>query len=107
MEGLAVLRSHPWLWFTILAFSFINICYGGAFISGVSLLLIPFVPSAAGAVILFSLEGFGLMVFMLIWEISMQELVPQEAFGRAASLDLLGPSPCCRSAIFWSAGWPI
>ncbi|AIQ71045.1 MFS transporter [Paenibacillus graminis] len=145
MEGLAVLRSHPWLWITILAFSFINICYGGitsilvpwlfkvhhgwepylyglavtcsgagailaglifgtrqrwsrrglmayggAFISGVSLLLLPFVPSAAGAVILFSLEGFGLMVFMLIWEISMQELVPQEAFGRVASLDLLG-----------------
>lgn len=26
MEGLAVLRSHPWLWITILAFSFINIC---------------------------------------------------------------------------------
>lgn len=30
------------------------------------------------------------MVFILIWEISLQELVPQEAFGRVASLDLFG-----------------
>ncbi|MMZ68603.1 hypothetical protein D1872_313080 [compost metagenome] len=36
------------------------------------------------------LEGFGLMMFMIIWEISLQELVPPEAFGRVASLDMLG-----------------
>lgn len=29
MKGIAVLRSQPWLWITILAFSFINICYAG------------------------------------------------------------------------------
>ncbi|MHA6532965.1 MFS transporter [Paenibacillus sp. BAC0078] len=144
-EGIAVLRSHPWLWITILAFSFINICYagissilvpwlfkvhhgwepyvyglavtfsgvgaiaagllfgmknkwshrgkmayGGVFVSGLAMFLLPFAPSAAGAVALFALEGFGLMIFGLIWEISLQELVPQEAFGRVASLDLLG-----------------
>lgn len=144
-EGVAVLRSNPWLWITILAFSFINICYagitsilvpwlfkihhgwepylyglavtfsgvgaivggllygmrpqwshrglmayGGAFLSGLALLLLPFVPTATGAIALFALEGFGLMIFGLIWEISLQELVPQEAFGRVASLDLLG-----------------
>lgn len=144
-EGIAVLRSHPWLWITIMAFSFINICYagissilvpwlfkvhhgwppyiyglavtfsgvgailaglmfgmrqkwnhrglmayGGALVSGFALLLLPFAPTAAGAVALFAIEGFGLMIFGLIWEISLQELVPQEAFGRVASLDLLG-----------------
>ncbi len=29
MEGVFVLKSHPWLWVTILVFSFINICYAG------------------------------------------------------------------------------
>ncbi|MDQ0196173.1 MFS transporter [Paenibacillus wynnii] len=144
-EGIAVLRSHPWLWITILAFSFINICYsgiisvlipwlfkvhhgwdpylyglavtfsgvgaiiggllfglrstwkhrgimayGGAFISGAALMAIAFVPSAGWTIALFALEGFGIMIFGLIWEISLQELVPQEAFGRVASLDMLG-----------------
>jgi MFS family permease len=144
-EGVAVLRGHPWLWITIMAFSFINICYagiasvlipwlfkvhhgwdpyvyglavtfsgvgaiiggllfgmrshwnhrgimayGGAFISGVALMTLAFVPTPAAAVTLFALEGFGLMIFGLIWEISLQELVPEEAFGRVASLDMLG-----------------
>ncbi|WP_410515260.1 MFS transporter [Paenibacillus sp. BR2-3] len=144
-EGIAVLRGHPWLWITILAFSFINICYagiisvlipwlfkvyhgwdpyvyglavtfsgggaiiggllfgmrphwkhrgimayGGAFISGIALMALAFVPTAAGAIALFAIEGFGLMIFGLIWEISLQELVPEEAFGRVASLDMLG-----------------
>lgn len=144
-EGLAVLRSHPWLWITILAFSFINICYGGVttvlvpwlfkvhhgwspsvyglaltfsgvgalcagfiyglrsswkhrgwmayggvLLSGLALLALPFAPNPAVAIALFALEGFGLMIFGLIWEISLQELVPQEAFGRVASLDMLG-----------------
>ncbi|MNP71221.1 hypothetical protein D3C76_1675770 [compost metagenome] len=30
------------------------------------------------------------MMFGLIWETSMQEMVPQETFGRVASLDMLG-----------------
>lgn len=144
-EGIAVLRSHPWLWITILTFSFFNICYagvtsilvpwlfkvhhdwppyiyglavtfsgagailagllygmrqkwanrgllayGGILVSCTSLFLLPFAPNAAAAIGLFALEGFGLMIFGLIWEISLQELVPQEAFGRVASLDLLG-----------------
>ncbi|OFD44505.1 hypothetical protein BWGOE2_17660 [Bacillus mycoides] len=36
------------------------------------------------------IEGFGIMIFGLIWETSLQELVPEEAFGRVASLDMLG-----------------
>ncbi|CAM4509407.1 MFS transporter [Paenibacillus typhae] len=144
-EGIAVLRSHPWLWITIITFSFFNICfagvtsilipwlfkvyhgwppyiyglavtcsgagaivaglvyslrqhwtrrgimaYGGVILSCLALFLMPFIPNAAVAVALFTVEGFGLMIFGLIWEISLQELVPQEAFGRVASLDLLG-----------------
>lgn len=144
-EGIAVLRSHPWLWITILAFCFVNICfsgissvllpwlfkihhgwepyvyglgvtfsgvgaiiagllfgmrprwrhrgmmaYGGALLSGIALLALPFADSPAAAVALYALEGFGLMIFGLIWEISLQELVPHEAFGRVASLDMLG-----------------
>jgi sugar phosphate permease len=64
--------------------------YSGVILSCLALFLMPFIPNAAAAVALFTVEGFGLMIFGLIWEISLQELVPQEAFGRVASLDLLG-----------------
>nr|WP_223192412.1 MFS transporter [Paenibacillus sedimenti] len=145
MDGITILKGHPWLWITILAFSFINICYsgvivvlipwlfkvhlqldpfiygigiacsgggaiaaallfgsrtnwkrrgvlayGGALLSGLALLLMPFTTSSIGLASLMALEGFGLMIFGLIWETSLQELVPAEAFGRVASLDLLG-----------------
>ncbi|RUT47636.1 MFS transporter [Paenibacillus anaericanus] len=144
-EGIQILKSNAWLWITILAFSFINICYsgivivlipwlfkvhleltpyvygigitcsgigailagllfgtrskwsnrgliayGGALLSGISLLLMAFTSSPFILCALFVLEGFGIMVFGLIWETSLQELVPQEAFGRVSSLDMLG-----------------
>lgn len=66
------------------------LAYGGALISGAALLLLPFAGTPAAAVTLFAVEGFGLMIFGLIWEISLQELVPKEAFGRVASLDMFG-----------------
>ncbi|TKH20368.1 MFS transporter [Bacillus wiedmannii] len=145
MEGVFVLKSHPWLWITILAFSFINICYagiivvlipwlfnvhhhfeayvyglgmassgvgaviaalifggrerwhkrgllayGGVLISGCALLIMPFIAWAPALIGLMAIEGFGMMIFGLIWETSLQELVPEEAFGRVASLDMLG-----------------
>jgi MFS family permease len=145
LEGIAVLRSHPWLWITILAFSFVNICYsgliivllpwlfkihlgldpfvyglgvscsgigaiaaallfgarakwrrrgplayGGAALSGIALLLMSMVSSPVLLGFLMAMEGFGLMMFGLIWETSLQELVPEEAFGRVASLDMMG-----------------
>ncbi|EEK79504.1 MFS transporter [Bacillus cereus] len=145
MEGVLVLKSHPWLWITILVFSFINICYagiivvlipwlfnvhhhfeayvyglgmaasgggaviaalifggrerwhkrgllayGGVLISGIALLIMPFVSWAPVLIFLMAIEGFGMMIFGLIWETSLQELVPEEAFGRVASLDMLG-----------------
>jgi MFS family permease len=64
--------------------------YGGALLSGISLLLMATAPAPAVLCVLFALEGFGLMMFGLIWETSMQEMVPQETFGRVASLDMLG-----------------
>lgn len=145
MEGVFVLKSHPWLWITILVFSFINICYagiivvlipwlfnvhhhfeayvyglgmassgvgaviaalifggrerwhkrgllayGGVLISGCALLIMPFIAWAPALIALMAIEGFGMMIFGLIWETSLQELVPEEAFGRVASLDMLG-----------------
>ncbi|KRF39173.1 MFS transporter [Paenibacillus sp. Soil787] len=145
LEGIKILKGHPWLWITILAFSFINIsysgisvilvpwlfkvhlqldplmygigitcsglgaivaalifgsrakwphrgllAYGSVLLSGVALLLLPFTSSAVILALLMAVEGFGLMIFGLIWETSLQELVPAEAFGRVASLDLLG-----------------
>ncbi|MBW4839443.1 MAG: MFS transporter [Paenibacillaceae bacterium] len=144
-EGLVVLKSKPWLWITILAFSLVNICfgaivtvvipwlfkihlelqpyvygiavtcsgagaiaagllfgakrrlrrrgliaYGGALLSGIALLLMAAAPSPAVLCALFAIEGFGMMMFGLIWETSLQEMVPQETFGRVASLDMLG-----------------
>ncbi|MED1409828.1 MULTISPECIES: MFS transporter [Bacillus] len=145
MEGFLVLKSHPWLWITILVFSFVNICYagiivvlipwlfnvhhhfeayvyglamassgggaviaalifggkqqwhkrgllayGGVLISGLALLIMPFITWAPALIALMAIEGFGMMIFGLIWETSLQELVPEEAFGRVASLDMLG-----------------
>ncbi|WP_322904706.1 MFS transporter [Paenibacillus campi] len=145
LEGLLVLKAHPWLWITIVVFSLLNICYqgivvvlvpwlfkihygfspvvyglamagsgagavlaallfgsrsrwryrgwigyGGALLSGAALLLLAFVSWAPGLVLVMVLEGFGIMMFALIWETSLQELVPIESFGRVASLDLLG-----------------
>lgn len=145
LEGILVLKSHPWLWITILVFSFVNICYagiivvlipwlfnvhhhfeayvyglgmaasgagaviaalifggrqqwhkrgllayGGVLISGMALLIMPLVSWAPVLIGLMAIEGFGIMIFGLIWETSLQELVPEEAFGRVASLDMLG-----------------
>ena len=66
------------------------LAYGGVAASGLSLLLTPFVPNVPLLMMLMFLNGAGLMLFGLIWEISLQELVPEEKFGRVASLDMLG-----------------
>ncbi|MEK5505769.1 MFS transporter [Paenibacillus sp. FSL P4-0113] len=144
IAGFTILKSHPWLWITILAFSFINICYSGiiavlipwlfkvhhgynpivygiamassgigamlgafvygsrkhwkhrgllaylgAFVSGLALLLLSVVTWMPGLIMSMMLEGFGIMIFAIIWETSLQELVPAESFGRVASLDLM------------------
>lgn len=120
MEGILVLKSHPWLFnvhhhfeayvyglgmaasgagAVIAALIFGGrqrwhkrglLAYGGVLISGMALLIMPFVSWAPALIGLMAIEGFGIMIFGLIWETSLQELVPEEAFGRVASLDMLG-----------------
>jgi MFS family permease len=163
IEGFNVLKQHSWLWITILAFSFINICYsgvlivlvpwlirvhnqfspivyglamtssgvgamiaalifgsrqrwrhrgivayGGVLLSGLALLALPLVSEASSLIMLMAIEGFGIMVFSLIWETSLQELVPEEAFGRVVSLDYLGSwalLPLGYIGVGWLAAW--
>ncbi|MFD2614968.1 MFS transporter [Paenibacillus gansuensis] len=66
------------------------LAYGGVFLSALAMLMLSFVSWAPGLLALMFVEGFGIMIFALIWETSLQELVPEEAFGRVASIDLLG-----------------
>ncbi|WP_172254588.1 MFS transporter [Saccharibacillus deserti] len=66
------------------------VAYGGALLGGAALLLLSVITWVPGLVMAMVLEGFGMMMFMIIWEISLQELVPAESFGRVASLDMLG-----------------
>ncbi|MEW4370796.1 MFS transporter [Paenibacillus kandeliae] len=64
--------------------------YGGALLSGIALLLLTVVSSPPLLIGVMVLEGFGMMMFALVWETSLQELVPTESFGRVVSLDMLG-----------------
>ncbi|KEO84829.1 MFS transporter [Tumebacillus flagellatus] len=57
---------------------------------GVFLFAMAFVHWLPGLMLLAALEGAAGMVFGLIWEGSLQELVPEEAFGRVVSLDIFG-----------------
>jgi MFS family permease len=66
------------------------LAYIGVAVSGLGLLFMPFVSSVPFLLILMFLEGAGMMLFGLIWEISLQELVPEDKFGRVVSLDMLG-----------------
>jgi MFS family permease len=66
------------------------LAYGGVAVGGLSLLFTPFVSNVPILMALMFLDGAGIMLFGLIWEISLQELVPEEKFGRVASLDMLG-----------------
>lgn len=64
--------------------------YCGVGISSITLAWMPFVSWLPALMLLMALEGMGTMLFILIWEGSLQELVPGEAYGRVASLDMFG-----------------
>ncbi|MBM7693901.1 MFS family permease [Peribacillus deserti] len=66
------------------------LAYGGVAVSGISLLLTPFASNVPILMVCMFVNGAGMMLFGLIWETSLQELVPEEKFGRVASLDMLG-----------------
>lgn len=64
--------------------------YLGVFFSGSALLIMPFVHNAILLMIFMFINGAGIMLFALIWETSLQELVPEDKYGRVASLDMFG-----------------
>ena len=66
------------------------LAYIGVAVSGLALLFMPFVSTVPLLMVFMFLEGAGMMLFGLIWEISLQELVPEDKFGRVVSLDMLG-----------------
>ncbi|WP_035322708.1 MFS transporter [Peribacillus kribbensis] len=66
------------------------LAYAGVFISGAAFLAAPFVSHLILLIVCLFVNGAGIMLFGLIWETSLQELVPEEKFGRVASLDMLG-----------------
>nr|WP_242637910.1 MULTISPECIES: MFS transporter [Bacillaceae] len=66
------------------------LAYSGVVLSGVALLLLSFISNVPLLMLCMFFEGAGIMLFGLIWETSLQELVPEEKFGRVASLDMLG-----------------
>ncbi|WP_332237303.1 MFS transporter [Sporolactobacillus sp. KGMB 08714] len=157
--GIYVIKKNTWLWVTILAFSFINICttgivvilvpwlinvhlhlpsyvyglvmsgeaagaaltallfgmrktwhyrgpiaYGCVGAGGLALFFMPLTHAAYLLTGFMILEGAGMMMFGLIWETSLQELVSPAAFGRVASLDMLG-SFALLPAGYLFTGW--
>ncbi|RYL86844.1 MFS transporter [Sporolactobacillus sp. THM19-2] len=66
------------------------LAYSGGATASLALLVMPFAQHAVLLTILMALTGGGLMLFSLIWQTSLQELVPPEAFGRVASIDMVG-----------------
>ncbi|EJR29918.1 MFS transporter [Bacillus mycoides] len=80
------------------------LAYGGVALSAISFLLMAFVSNIALLVLFMFLNGVGNMIFSIIWEVSLQELVPEEKFGRVASLDMFG-SLALLPLGFFITGW--
>lgn len=64
--------------------------YCGISFGALAMVLMPLVHQITLLIVLMACEGAGSMLFGLIWETSLQELVAPEAFGRVASIDLFG-----------------
>lgn len=145
LGGYHELRRHPWLWITILAFTFLSIssvglttilvpwlikehlhlpdwsyglvnsaagvgavfaavlygrrsvwrhraylAYGGLALNALALFVMSFLHTTWSLMILMAIGSGGSMLFGVVWEGSMQELVAPEAYGRASSLDYFG-----------------
>ncbi len=64
--------------------------YAGVIVSGLCLIALALSPTLPIAVIAAALMGASIVVFGVVWESTLQELVPTEALGRVASVDMLG-----------------
>ncbi len=66
------------------------IAYGGLAINALAILGLSFARATVHLMIVMAIASAGSMMFGVVWESSMQELVAPEAYGRAASLDYFG-----------------
>ncbi|SEC27606.1 MFS transporter [Paenibacillus sp. GP183] len=66
------------------------LAYLGVAISAAALVCLTFASWIPMIVVIMAIHGAGYMLFGLIWEVSLQELVPHEAYGRVVSLDIFG-----------------
>lgn len=66
------------------------ITYVGSSIAGIVLLSVTFSNWVPFIILAMVVIGALMMMFGLIWEASLQELIPLEFFGRVASLDMMG-----------------
>lgn len=73
---------------------------------GIGLILLAFVQNPVLAVAVAVLMGASLVVFGVIWESTLQEMVPLEALGRVASVDMLG-SFALLPLGFLAVGWVV
>lgn len=64
--------------------------YLGIFMTGLSLFNFSYLHNFGMLCFLSALSGAGIMLFGLIWETSLQELVPSQDYGKVSSLDMLG-----------------
>jgi Na+/melibiose symporter-like transporter len=66
------------------------LAYAGAAVWALSLGAVALFYAIVPIVLVLAVSGAGAILFALIWEISLQEMVPVEYFGRVVSLDMLG-----------------
>jgi len=66
------------------------LAYLGVAVSGLSLAGLAFAPQVGWAVVAMAVGGASITVFGVVWETTMQELVPGEVLGRVVSIDMLG-----------------
>lgn len=66
------------------------VAYGGIAMSAIAACFFAIAHSPFMLMVITAASGAGIMIFGLMWESSLQELVPEASFGRVASLDMFG-----------------
>ncbi|CAN5795907.1 MFS transporter [soil metagenome] len=66
------------------------LAYGAVVVSGLGLVGLSFAPQVAWGVAAMFVVGGSIPVFWVVWETTLQALVPDTVLGRVASIDLLG-----------------
>lgn len=83
------------------------LAYGGVAVQGAAVAALALTHLFPLVVALLATGAAGMMLFSLIWEGSLQELVPEASYGRVASIDMLGSFallPAGYAAMGWFAG---